>query len=362
MGDIESRFLRACRGEAVDCTPVWFMRQAGRYMSEYRKLREEFTLLQICARPDLIKEVTLQPMRRFDLDAAIIFADILLPLESLGIPFDFASGEGPRIHQPLRSPQDVDRLQLGDPERDLASVMEGIRLTRAELTPQTALIGFAGGPFTVASYAIEGGSSRNFLETKRFLYSHPEAWDRLMELFCELTIRYLSAQIRAGVQAVQLFDSWVGCLGPEDYRRYVLPYSRRIFEELKTHSVPTIHFGTGTATLLELMQEAGSDVMGVDWRIPLEEAWRRLGSDTPLQGNLDPTALMAPRAVLEAQVARVLEQGKGHRGHIFNLGHGILPQTPVENVEAVIGWVHQRSQPEGRPGRAIAREPGPQSK
>jgi len=343
MTETDSRFLKACRGEEVDCTPVWFMRQAGRYMKEYRKLREKYTLLEICARPELAKEVTLQPIRRFEVDAAIVFADILLPLKSMGVDFDFTKGEGPVIHQPIRSPEDVKRLHVGDPKVDLRCVMEALGLVRSELDPKIALIGFAGAPFTVVSYIIEGGYSRNFLHTKRLMYTHPETWQRLMETASEVMAQYLTAQIEAGAQAIQLFDSWVGCLEPEDYRRYVLPYSQKIFARLKPYSVPLIHFGTGTATLLELMKETGGTVMGVDWRISLKEAWRRLGSNTPLQGNLDPVALLSPRDRLEEKVDQVLEQAGGRSGHIFNLGHGILPQTPLESVEAVVQWVHAKS-------------------
>jgi uroporphyrinogen decarboxylase len=337
------RFLKACRGEEVDCTPVWFMRQAGRYLAEYRKLREEHTLLQICANPELAKEVTLQPMRRFELDAAIIFADILLPLKCMGLDFEFAKGEGPVIHRPVRKPQDVERLSAGNPEQELSFVFEAISLVRRELNPETALIGFAGAPFTVASYIIQGGRSRHFVQTKLFMYNHPDAWRKLMDTAVDVTLKYLGAQIKAGAQAIQLFDSWVGCLQPEDYRQYVLPYSRKIFQGLKDYSIPLIHFGTGTATLLELMREAGGTVMGVDWRIHLNEVWSRLGDDIAVQGNLDPVALIGGSSELEKRVDKVLEQARGRSGHIFNLGHGILPQTPVDNVQKAVRWVHQKS-------------------
>ena len=343
MAEKDSRFLKACRGEEVDCTPVWFMRQAGRYMEEYRKLRQDHTLLEICSNPELAQEVTLQPIRRFDLDAAIIFADILLPLKSMGVGFEFAKGEGPKIQQPVRGPEDVANLHVGDPEEDLRSVFEAIGLVRDVLDPETALIGFAGAPFTVASYMIEGSYSRNFLHTKLMMYTHPAAWQELMETIVEVTIRYLGAQIEAGAQVIQLFDSWVGCLEPEDYRQYVLPHSKRIFDGLQSFSVPLIHFGTGTATLLELMNQAGATVMGVDWRISLSKASGRFEGNVPIQGNLDPLALLAPRDRLEEKVDRVLEDAEGCPSHIFNLGHGILPQTPVENVETVINWVHDKT-------------------
>ena len=343
MIEHESRFLKACRGEEVDCTPVWFMRQAGRYLEEYRKLRQDHSLLEICANPELAQEVTLQPLRRFDLDAAIIFADILLPLKSMGVDFDFTKGEGPKIQKPIRSPQEVAQLHVGDPEEDLRSVFEAIGLVSSSLDSETALIGFAGAPFTVASYMIEGSYSRNFLHTKLMMYTHPAAWQKLMETIVEVTVRYLSAQIEAGAQVIQLFDSWVGCLEPEDYRQYVLPYSKEIFDRLQTFSVPLIHFGTGTATFLDLMQQAGATVMGVDWKTSMSQASDGFEGDVPIQGNLDPLALLAPRDCLEKKVDRVLEDAKGCPSHIFNLGHGILPQTSVENVEAVVTWVHDKT-------------------
>ena len=335
-----SRFLKACQQQEVDCTPVWFMRQAGRYLEEYRRLRQKHTLLELCKDPELAAEATMQPIRRFDLDAAIIFADILLPLQSMGVHFKFAQGEGPVIDHPIRTPQDIQSLSVREPEKDLGFVFEAIRLVSSQLDAQIPLIGFAGAPFTVASYMIEGGHSRHFLNTKLLMYNYPEAWHQLMVKLSEVTGRYLKGQIEAGVQAVQLFDSWVGCLAPQDYHRYVLPYSKTIFDSLKSYSIPAIHFGTGTATLLELMKEAGGTVMGVDWRIQLREVWNRLGNEVAVQGNLDPLALLSSRQVLKDKVSQVLEQAGGRPGHIFNLGHGILPQTPAKNVEAVVQWVH----------------------
>lgn len=343
MNENDCRFLRACRREEVDCTPVWFMRQAGRYLPEYRKLREKYTLLEICADPELAKEVTLQPIRRFDLDAAIIFADILLPLKCFGVEFDFVAGEGPRIFHPVRGAQDLERLGVGNPKQDLSFVFEAIRLVRDALDSKVALIGFAGAPFTVASYVIEGSYSRNFLQTKLLMYKHPEVWRVLMETISEVTLRYLEAQIEAGAQAIQLFDSWVGCLQPDDYLNYVLPYSRGIFESLKQYNIPLIHFGTGTATFLELMQEAGGTVMSVDWRLDLDQVWQRLGDSVAVQGNLDPVALFGDSIELEKKVDMILDQARGRPGHIFNLGHGFLPQTPIENVEKIVQWVHQKS-------------------
>ena len=337
------RFLRACGRQDVDCTPVWFMRQAGRYLEEYRKLREKYTLLEICKNPELAAEVTLQPIQRFKLDAAIIFADILLPLESMGVGFEFARGEGPVIHRPIRTLDDVRSLRLPDYDQELGSVFAAIRLVRRELESRIALIGFAGAPFTVASYMIEGGYSRLFLNTKAIMYQQPDAWRQLMEKLSEVAFQYLNRQVAAGAQAVQLFDSWVGCLSPEDYRHYVFPYTKRIFDRLKSDSVPLIHFGTGTAALLELMKEAGGTVIGVDWRVELGDVWNRLGDDIAVQGNLDPAAMLGPRHTLKEKVEHVLKQARGRVGHIFNLGHGILPQTAVENVEAVVGWVHEKT-------------------
>ncbi len=337
---VESRFLKACRREPVDCTPVWFMRQAGRYMEEYRRLRERYTLLEMCRNPELAAEVTLQPIRRFELDAAIIFADILLPLPGMGVPFEFAAGEGPRILQPIRSVEGIDRLRTADPRADLGFVLEAIRLVRERLPDGVALIGFAGAPFTLASYMIEGGHSRHFALTRRLMYEEPAAWHRLLGLIAETTAAYLRAQIEAGAQAVQLFDSWVGTLAPHDYREYVLPHSRRIFSALDDLKVPAIHFSTGTAGYLDLVAEAGGTVQSVDWRIPLGRAWDLVGDGRAIQGNLDPLAMMAPLPLLRRKVEDVLVQAAGRPGHIFNLGHGFLPQTPVDSVAAVVDWVH----------------------
>lgn len=340
---MKDRFLRACRREPVDCTPVWFMRQAGRYMAEYRAIRARNTLLEICSQPDLAAEVTLQPVRALGVDAAILFADILLPLIPMGVQLEFAAGEGPVIHNPIRSPADVVALHPVEPHESLRHVLEVVRLVRRELDGQTPLIGFAGAPFTLASYIIEGGSSRNYLETKRFMYNQPGAWAALMGKLVVVIADYLTAQVEAGAQAVQLFDSWVGALSPGDYRRYVLPHSQLILRAVKATGVPVIHFGVGTATLLPLMKEAGGDVIGLDWRTPLDWGWDQAGADSAAQGNLDPVALFAPRAELERQVRTILGQAAGRPGHIFNLGHGILPETPVENVRAAVEMVHEFS-------------------
>ena len=335
------RFLRACRREPVDRTPVWFMRQAGRYMAEYRAIRARHTLLEICAQPDLAAEVTLQPIDRLGVDAAILFADILLPLVPMGVDLEFAAGEGPVIHNPVREAADVARLVVRDPEEATPAVLEAVRLIRRELDGRVPLIGFAGGPFTVASYLIEGGSSRHYRRTKEMMYRAPDVWDALMEKLADMTARYLAGQIRAGAQAVQLFDSWVGALSPLDYERRVLPYVQRIVAHVAPLGVPVIVFGTGTAGLLSLMATTGADVVGIDWRIALDDGWARVGHDRAVQGNLDPLVLFAPREEIERHVRDILARAGGRPGHIFNLGHGILPETPVDNVRYVVELVHE---------------------
>jgi len=336
------RFLRACRRQPVDRTPVWFMRQAGRYMPEYRAVREKHSLLEICRQPELAAEVTLQPVRALGVDAAILFADILLPLIPMGIDLEFAPGEGPVIHSPVRSANDIERLRPVQVEQDLAHVLRAVRLVRGDLPAPVALIGFAGAPFTLASYMVEGGASRDFRRTKQLMYTDVPAWHALMDKLATVLADYLVAQVRAGAQAVQLFDSWVGALSPDDYQAYAQPYSVRVLEAVSREGGPVIHFGTGTATLLELMRDAGGDVIGIDWRIPLDRAWERLGHGVAVQGNLDPAALLAPRPELERRVERILDQAGGRPGHIFNLGHGILPETPVEAARAVVERVHAR--------------------
>ena len=340
---MNERFLKACRREPVDCTPVWFMRQAGRYMAEYRALRAKHSILELCKTPELAAQVTLQPIDRFPLDAAIIFADILLPLEPMGLSLEFAQGEGPVIHNPVRDQADVERLNVID-GGELDYVAEAIRQARRALNGRVPLIGFAGAPFTLASYAIEGGSSRNYLLTKQLMYCEPKAWHQLMDKFARVITGYLRRQIKAGAQAIQLFDSWVGCLSVGDYVEYVLPHVQLIFEGLKREGVPMIHFGTGTSAMLRQMREAGGDVIGVDWRIHLDEAWATVGHDVAVQGNLDPLTLFAPLHEIERRVADILRRAGGRPGHIFNLGHGILPTTPVEHVAATIDMVHKLSQ------------------
>jgi len=338
----DSPFLRACRREPTPYTPVWLMRQAGRYMPEYRALRERVPFLTLCKSPELAAQVTVEAVERLGVDAAIIFADILLIVEPMEVGLEFSQGDGPVIHRPVRSGTDVDRLGESPPAETVPFVFEAVRKARASLPTHIPLIGFSGAPFTVASYLIEGGSSRNYIETKRFMYQDPGAWRALMERLVRITTAYLNGQITAGAQAVQLFDSWIGCLSPADYRRFILPHMKSLIAGI-TPGTPVIHFGTDTAGLLELMAEAGGDVIGVDWRIDLDVAWRRIGFTRAVQGNLDPVALFASQDELRKQIRRVLDAAAGRPGHIFNLGHGILPQTPVENVIALVEMVHEIS-------------------
>jgi uroporphyrinogen decarboxylase len=336
-------FLKACRREATDRTPIWLMRQAGRYLPEYREVRKKHGLIDIVKHPELAVEVTLQPIRRFGFDAAILFSDLLVPFEPLGIPFSFAGGEGPRIENPVQSRRDVERLRRVEPLESFEFTLEAIRLLRREL--QVPLIGFAGAPFTLASYAIEGGPSKSFEKTKALMYQEPETWHLLLSKLAVVTRDYLAAQVEAGAAAVQVFDSWVGALAPSDYRTMVLPHSRSIFEPLSKLGVPSIHFGTGTAGLLREMRAAGGDVIGFDWRIDLDRGWDQIGTEVAVQGNLDPLALLAPREVLLDRVDDILRRAGDRLGHIFNLGHGILPETPIENVHLLVERVrkHRRT-------------------
>ena len=319
------------------------MRQAGRYMSEYRALRERYSLLDLCRTPDLATEVTLQPVRRVEVDAAILFSDLLLPLEPMGIPFDFVHGEGPAIDQPLRSEGDLARVRRFEPRESLGYVFATIRQTTQALGGRLPLIGFAGAPFTLASYAIEGGHSASFAHTKALMYGFPAAWHRFCETLADVIGDYLIAQIEAGVDAVQVFDSWVGALNARDYREFILPHTHRIFEKVAPYGVPTIHFGVGTGAILGELREAGGDVIGADWRTPLDEAWERIGFDRAIQGNLDPTLLLGPLERIIVGADDVLARAGGRPGHIFNLGHGILPMTPVEHVQALARYVHQKT-------------------
>ncbi len=332
------RFLRACRRDPVDQTPVWFMRQAGRYQPEYRAVRKRYSLLEICRTPELCAQLTLLPVAQLGVDAAILFSDITVPLLALGVPFEIVDGTGPVIAEPLRTAADVERLRPVEPAADLPFVLDAIRLVRREA--RVPLIGFAGAPFTLASYLIEGRGSRDLVLTRRLLHAEPDLWLALMTRLTDATLAYLRAQVEAGAQAVQVFDSWVGALAPRDYAAAVLPHMRRLFGGLRATEAPTIHFGTGTAGLLPLMAQAGADVVSVDWRIGLGEAWALIG-DAAVQGNLDPATLLAPFGVAAAATREILADAGGRSGHIFNLGHGVLPQTPVDHVRRLVDLVHQ---------------------
>ena len=340
--EASSRFLRACRCQPTDTTPIWLMRQAGRYMSEYRQLRQSYGILELIKTPELACEVTMQPIEAFDLDAAIIFADILPPLEGMGLSLEFVKGEGPVIHNPVRTAADIEALRTPAPEESLSFTLEAIKLARRELDGRgLPLIGFSGAPFTLAAYAVEGGSSRNFRHAKSLMMGNPSQWDRLMTKLSQVVGNYMLAQAQAGAHVLQLFDSWVGALNPADYRRLVMPYSKKAIEIARGANVPIIHFGTNTNGMLELIRDAGGDVIGVDWRIDLDRAWERLGSGVAIQGNLDPIALFAPWPELRQRAESVLEQAAGRPGHVFNLGHGILPQTPIDNVRRLVDFVHE---------------------
>jgi uroporphyrinogen decarboxylase len=335
----DAPFLRACRAEATPFTPVWFMRQAGRALPEYRAIRERASMFEIIRTPELACEVTLQPVRRYGVDAAILFSDIIAPLAALGVGVELREGVGPVFEHPFRSEADLRRLRPLEPEADIPYVLETVRLLAAELS--VPLIGFAGAPFTLASYLVEGGPSRTYARTKALMYSEPALWARLLEALADISLASLRAQVAAGAQAVQVFDSWAGQLGPSDYERYVLPASRRVFEGLADLGVPRIHFGVGTGELLALMADAGADVVGVDWRVPLDAARARVGSGRPVQGNLDPAVCLAPWDVVAAHVAEVLARNGGQPGHVFNLGHGVLPETPPDTLARIVEHVHE---------------------
>jgi uroporphyrinogen decarboxylase len=337
----QSPFMRACRREPVPYTPVWLMRQAGRYMREYRDVRARMSFLELCKTPDLAAEVTVTAVERLGVDAAIIFADILLIVEPMGIELEFAQGDGPKIHNPVRVAADIDRLREVEEVGSLDFVMDAIRLTRRALPANIPLIGFCGAPFTLASYIIEGGGSKNYIHTKQLMYNDSGAWHAMMSLVSRALGQYLNAQIEAGAQVVQLFDSWVGCLSVDDYREYVLPHTQSVIRQVLP-GTPVLHFGTGTSALLELMREAGGDVIGFDWRVRLDEAWARVGHDVAVMGNLDPVSLFASVEHVRAAAGKILDYAGGRPGHIFNLGHGILPETPVENVIALVEAVHER--------------------
>jgi uroporphyrinogen decarboxylase len=336
------RFLRACRREPVDATPVWFMRQAGRYLPEYRKVRGDTDVLTLTRDPEAAAEVALQPIRRMDVDAAILFSDIMVPVAAVGVDVRIVANQGPTLADPFRSKADLDRLRPLEPADDVPYTTEAIRLLLESL--DVPLIGFAGAPFTLASYLIEGKPSRDHAAAKSLMHGEPETWRGLMDRLTDhVVIPYLRAQIEAGVHAVQLFDSWAGALDPDDYSDHALPWSTRILTALRPAGVPVIHFGTGTGELLGLMRGAGAEVVGVDWRTPLDVAWDRIGHDTGIQGNLDPAALLGPWDVVERKAQAVLDRAAGRPGHVFNLGHGVLPATPPEHLERLVDLVHQRT-------------------
>jgi uroporphyrinogen decarboxylase len=348
MNEIDERypFLRACYRQRTDYTPIWLMRQAGRYMKEYRALRKKYSFLEMCKNPELAAQITLQPVKKFNLDAAIIFSDILIPLEPMGVDFEFAKGEGPVFHHPLRERKDVEKLRVIEPEEEIPYLMKAIQIVRKEIEGKIPLIGFSGAPFTLASYVIEGGHSKNYILTKSLMYQDRPTWDALMGKISEVLIRYLNAQIRSGVQAIQIFDSWVGCLSPGDYEAYAFPFSKKVMDGVRG-SVPLIHFATSSSTLLELMKRAGGNVIGVDWRVNIGEAWARLGYDVAIQGNLDPVILCGPVGLIEKEVKKILDTVGGRPGHLFNLGHGILPNTPPDHVGALVDMVHEYSSKKG---------------
>ncbi len=340
MSAPKSSFIRACRSQPVDHTPVWFMRQAGRYMPEYRAVRKQHSLLEICKKPALAAAVTITAAEILGVDAAIIFADLLLPLEVMGVPFHFSPGEGPVIEQPVRSNEDITNLRT-DRTAELGYVSEAVSLVAKHFADRVPVIGFCGAPFTLASYMIEGGSSRNYIHTKKMMYNAPTNWDALMRKLVVVTAAYAADQVRAGADVIQIFDSWVGCLSVEDYRRYVLPHVTGMVKQLQKTGAPIIYFGTDSATLLPAMKETGADVIGLDWRIPLDEGWARLDCECAVQGNLDPVLLFAGWKELKSRAEEILLQAAGRPGHIFNLGHGILPETPVENVKNLARFVQE---------------------
>ncbi len=332
-------FLRACWRKETEHTPVWFMRQAGRYLDSYRKIRSKYDVLEICKTPELSAQVTLEPVSRLGVDAAILFADIMIPLEGMGVRLQIQDG-GPRIEKPVRTLEGVEEMEKLVPEDRVSFVLDSICLVQEKLDGRIPLIGFSGAPFTLASYLIEGGPSRDFTETKKIMYGQPETWEALLSKLETMISDYLSAQIHAGANAVQLFDSWSGCLSPSDYEEFVLPYTKRIMKGMESSGVPRIHFGVGTAGILRTMRKAGGEVFGVDWRIPIDEAWDALG-EVAIQGNLDPATLLGDRKLVEARASEILGRTGGRPGHIFNLGHGVLPETQPEQLQSLVGFVHR---------------------
>lgn len=335
--------LGACRREPVDCTPVWFMRQAGRCIAEYRELREKYDILTMTRTPDLCMQVTLMPVELMGVDAAVMYADIMLPLFGMGVPFSIDPGIGPIIHEPVRDEAAIRALRVVEPEEGTPELFQTIGMVRRELAGRAAVVGFAGAPYTLASYMIEGKPSKDRARAKALMYGRPALWAELMETLTEVTIRYLKAQVDAGAQVLQLFDSWIGDLGPSAYEQHVLPFSRRIFAAVGETGVPTIHFGTGVGGMLEHFASAGSDLVCVDWRISLADAWRRIGHDKGIQGNLDPTAVLAPWETIEVEASRVLAEAEGRPGHVFNLGHGVLPDTDPAQLARLVEFVHEKT-------------------
>ncbi len=342
MSAPNSLFVRAAKAQPTERTPVWFMRQAGRYMAEYRAIRKQYSLIEICKKPEVAAQVTFEAAEILKVDAAIIFADLLLPLEVMGLPFHFAAGEGPKIEKPVRTAEDIARLRT-DRAADLGYVSDAVKLVCKHFGDRLPVIGFCGAPFTLASYMIEGGGSRNYLFTKKMMYSAPAAWNEMMGKLVAVTAEYSAEQVRAGADTIQIFDSWVGCLSVEDYRRYVLPHVKDMVKRLQKTGVPVIYFGTDSSTLLPSMQESGAEVIGLDWRIPLDTGWRSLGLKGAVQGNLDPVLLFADWKELRSRAEDILRQAGGRPGHIFNLGHGILPETPVDNVKALCDLIREHS-------------------
>lgn len=335
-------FIEACYRRNAKYTPIWLMRQAGRYLKEYRELRKKYSFMEMCKNPELSAEITLLPVKKLDVDAAIIFSDILIPLEPMGIELEYSRKDGPKILKPIREVKQIEKLRKYDPKEDLYFILKAIKIVRRELDGKIPLIGFSGAPFTLASYVIEGGHSKNYILTKGLMYRDFSLWDALMSKLSENLIAFLNAQVDAGVQAIQLFDSWVGCLSPSDYERYVLPYSKRVISGIR-RNVPIIHFATSSSTLLSLMKTAGSEVIGVDWRIDLSKAWESLGYEIAIQGNLDPVVLLGPTELIESKTKMIIDNVRGRPGHIFNLGHGVLPNTPLDNVKFLIELVHSYS-------------------
>jgi uroporphyrinogen decarboxylase len=342
MSAPNSLFVRAAKALPTERTPIWLMRQAGRYMAEYRAVRKHHSLIEICKQPKIAAQVTIEAAEILKVDAAIIFADLLLPLEVMGLPFHFAAGEGPKIEKPVRTAEDITRLRT-DRASELGYVSEAIKLVCRHFGDRLPVIGFCGAPFTLASYMIEGGGSRHYIHTKKMMYSAPAAWNELMTKLVAVTAEYSAEQVRAGADTIQIFDSWVGCLSVEDYRHYVLPHVTALVKRLQKSGVPIIYFGTETATLLPSMKETGAEVVGLDWRIPLDTGWQSLGNKGAVQGNLDPVLLFADWKELKSRAEDVLRRAAGRPGHIFNLGHGILPETPVENVKSLCAYIRDHS-------------------